>query len=498
MEISGYLIETKIAEGGMATIYLALQESLERPVALKILKHTDNPSFSQRFLEEGRTIAALNHPNIITIYDIGIADGKHFISMEYVEGGDLARRIKSGLSTREALSITRRPCLQFLHDNGVVHRDIKPGNILFRPDGTPLLTDFGIAKQLRIDSELTQDGTTLGSPYYLSPEQAEGGEVDGRADIYSLGIMLYEMLSGSRPFVGKTTIDTILLQISEPLPRLAEPHGHLQDLLDRMTAKKPEERFPDAKALVEAIDELAKQRRSAKRVKKKRGSPSATAEEPRPTMGRFRKPALLGAAVTLLLLGTTAALLSLRGGDPDLEEKPVIGEQAPPPQQPAEKAPSPTTATPQQATAATEPRVREEKSTSEKREARIDRVKLELYLRLGNKRFNQDKLTTPETDCALHYYRKALALDPDNKRAKTGIASVADRYATLTAAAIQKYDYETAKTMLQRGMAIDPNHAELKRLEPRVWEISTPSRRIVRGAEEEPRRLWRRIKKLWE
>ena len=216
MQIPGYTIKRQIAEGGMATIYLAIQQSLDRQVALKVLKHTDNPSFTRRFLEEGRTIAALNHPNIITIYDIGVVDSLHFISMEYIEGGDLSKRIKKGIKPVQALELIGilAGCLNFVHQRNIVHRDIKPGNILFRPDGTPLLTDFGIAKNLRLDRTLTLEGTAVGSPYYLSPEQSQGKRVDGRSDIYSLGIILFEMLSGKKPFVGKTPIDSILLHIT--------------------------------------------------------------------------------------------------------------------------------------------------------------------------------------------------------------------------------------------------------------------------------------------
>jgi serine/threonine-protein kinase PpkA len=198
VDIPGYKVERLIAEGGMATVYLATQESLDRRIALKLLKKFDKPEQSKRFINEGRIIASLNHQNIITIHDIGITGDQHYISMEYLEGGDLEARIQGGVTPAIAIDLLKTigDCLSFVHRKGIVHRDIKPANILFRKDGTPILTDFGIAKQLEQDTRLTMDGTAMGSPDYLSPEQAECKPLDGRTDIYSLGIVLYEMLTG--------------------------------------------------------------------------------------------------------------------------------------------------------------------------------------------------------------------------------------------------------------------------------------------------------------
>ena len=189
MNIPGYKIDKLIAEGGMASVYLAEQESLARPVALKLLRKFDNPSQALRFFNEGRIIASLEHRNIITIFDLGVVDERHYLAMEYLQGGDLKQRIHRGMTPSEAFEIveTLGSCLSFVHQQGIIHRDIKPENILFRRDGTVVLTDFGIAKQMESDNTLTMDGTTLGSPHYLSPEQASCKTLDGRADIYSLG-----------------------------------------------------------------------------------------------------------------------------------------------------------------------------------------------------------------------------------------------------------------------------------------------------------------------
>ena len=157
----------------MASVYLAIQVSLDRPVALKILSpdYSDSPEFSKRFLNEGRILASLRHSNIITIHDIGIEDGMHYISMEYVEGEDLKSQLRAGIKSSTALNYieTIADCLQVAHKRNIVHRDVKPANVMFREDGTLLLTDFGIAKQLGGTSDLTVTGSTLGTPHYLSP-----------------------------------------------------------------------------------------------------------------------------------------------------------------------------------------------------------------------------------------------------------------------------------------------------------------------------------------
>jgi serine/threonine-protein kinase PpkA len=159
--------------------------------------------------------------------------------MEYLEDGDLEKRIREGMNTEAALDLAEiiGGCLDFLHRRDIIHRDIKPANILFRKDGTPVLTDFGIAKHLENDIRLTLDSTALGSPYYLSPEQAECKPLDGRADIYGLGIILYEMLTGIKPFRGDSPIETIMAHLTRPCPALPAELGRYQELIERMVAK---------------------------------------------------------------------------------------------------------------------------------------------------------------------------------------------------------------------------------------------------------------------
>ncbi len=255
MQIPGYKIERLIAEGGMSSVYLAMQESLGRRVALKLLKRFDSPQHAGRFLHEARVIAALQHRNIITIHDVGTLGDRHYIAMEYLEGGSLADRIVRGMRPAEALRLLYRiaRCLEFVHRRDIVHRDIKPGNILFHSDGTPKLSDFGIAKQIDADQELTMDGSAFGSPYYISPEQAECRPLDGRSDIYSLGIVFYQMLTGRRPYAEKSHIETIVAHLSQPVPLLPEGLSRYQVLLERMIAKRPEDRVGSARDLLDLI-----------------------------------------------------------------------------------------------------------------------------------------------------------------------------------------------------------------------------------------------------
>jgi serine/threonine-protein kinase PpkA len=199
--IPGFDIEGEIGEGAMATVYLAVQRSLQRKVALKIMAAglAADPSFCERFLREGRTLARLSHPHTVTIHDIGNVDALYYMAMEYLPNGTLKERIAAGLSAELGLVYIRQiaSALGYAHAQGLVHRDVKPANILFRANGVAVLSDFGIAKSLDDRTQFTQAGFAVGTPSYMSPEQARGQDIDGRADLYALGVVFYEILVGA-------------------------------------------------------------------------------------------------------------------------------------------------------------------------------------------------------------------------------------------------------------------------------------------------------------
>lgn len=258
--IPGYDIDGEIGEGAMASVYLATQRSLERKVALKVMAAAlaADPSFCERFLREGKTLARLSHPHTVTIHDIGNVGELYYMAMEYLPNGTLKERIAAGLTPEQGVTLIRQiaSALGYAHAQGLVHRDVKPANILFRADGTAVLSDFGIAKSLDDRTQFTQAGFAVGTPSYMSPEQARGQEIDGRADLYALGVVLYEILVGELPYTGTDALSTALAHLTEPLPELPVHHGRYQEVLRKLLAKDPAERFPDAAALLRALDQL--------------------------------------------------------------------------------------------------------------------------------------------------------------------------------------------------------------------------------------------------
>ncbi|HEX2883921.1 MAG TPA: protein kinase, partial [Candidatus Limnocylindria bacterium] len=263
--ISGrYRLIAPLGEGGMATIWRAVDEQLDREVAVKILRpqFSADPGFAARFKQEARAAGGLSHPNIVSVYDYGTdgADGEQYIVMELVEGRDLASIIseRGALSVDDSVrvAIAVASALEAAHRKGIVHRDVKPGNILITDHGDVKVTDFGIARAVS-EASMTVTGTTLGSVHYFSPEQARGDEVTGASDVYALGIVLFEMLTGRRPFEGDSAAAVALKRLNEDAPTPSGigrpvPAG-LEAILARALAREPIDRFPDAGALAEAL-----------------------------------------------------------------------------------------------------------------------------------------------------------------------------------------------------------------------------------------------------
>jgi serine/threonine-protein kinase len=255
-----YVLVSRLGSGGMADVWLTTDEMLGREVALKFLheRFAQDAQFVERFRREARAAAGLQHPNVVAVFDRGEADGRHWIAMEYVEGASLKDLISRGLSVPEAIELIRQVLagVRFAHSHGVIHRDLKPQNVLVDGEGRARVTDFGIARAGA--SEITQTGSVLGTAQYLAPEQAQGLEVGEPADLYSIGVMLYEALTGRVPFEAETPVAVALKQVSEQPRPPSELNPEVSPALDavvlRALAKDPANRFASADEFLRALD----------------------------------------------------------------------------------------------------------------------------------------------------------------------------------------------------------------------------------------------------
>ena len=256
-QVPGYSMVQLIGEGGQARVYLAERDHDGLRVALKVLDRSlrQDSVFLERLVREYKLGASIENDYVARIYDQGFTGDFPYIALEYLPSGTLGSRIKEGLKPRAALRITAQiaRALDAIHSRGIVHRDLKPANILFRADGRPVIADFGLAKDIGAVSNLTIAGRLLATPRYMSPEQCQGRPVDGRSDLYSLGVILYEMLTGQKLFGAVTPADLLRMHVSAARPILPEPHDVHQPLLDRLLAIEPEMRFESASDLCATI-----------------------------------------------------------------------------------------------------------------------------------------------------------------------------------------------------------------------------------------------------
>ncbi len=265
-KIGRYEIKSELGRGGMATVYKAYDPRFEREVALKVLPREmlHDAQFRVRFEREAKTIAALEHQAIVPVYDVGEEDGQPYFVMRCMTGGSLGDIIARGpisLSTTTKIMERLAPALDEAHFKGVVHRDLKPGNILFDRTGEPYISDFGIAKITQAQGATVTGGAIIGTPAYMSPEQAQGEQVDGRSDVYAMGVILYEMLTGTQPFQATTPMAIVVKHITDPIPHILDSNPSLppaiETIIEKAMAKSPDDRFSSAGELCAALSAVA-------------------------------------------------------------------------------------------------------------------------------------------------------------------------------------------------------------------------------------------------
>ena len=486
IKIPGYKILRPIGEGGMASVFLAVQESLEREVALKVMAPAlaANSEFTERFLKEGRITAKLQHQNLVTVYDIGAHAGVYYLAAEYIPGGTLKERItEGGLSVGEILDIVVEMArgLDFAHQKGFVHRDVKPGNILFRKDGSVVLADFGIAKAMDSSSSSTVAGASIGTPDYMSPEQARAEPVDGRSDLYSLGTVLYEMLVGGPPYQAADPFTVALMHVTQPIPQLPAEFAWLQPLIDRTMNKQPAERVQTGTLLAEEVHQLlTKSPQGAATLSKVASKGQArisstmqgTVQRTRIVNRAASYPGWLWPAVGAGAVAIVATLWFLLH-TPELPPAKVLGN-------PVQVSLSSSLTSAGNDTGAESPKFVQPKTIEE--EYSGDDIpsmisQADAWVAHGTVMPDLGRdLVDPPGKNALELYQKVLAKDPNNEAAKQGIRRIAAFYELFAQKLCTKGDggdtssygsceLEAENGLLaEKGLDGDPNKAKLEAL----------------------------------
>lgn len=530
--IPGYSIERKLGRGGMAAVYLAIQQSFEREVALKVMSPVLNsdPSFTTRFMREARIVAHMHHASIVPVFDVGEHQPHHYLSMEYLSGGDLKQKILQGrcdVQFAVEVCIAVSSALDLAHRKGFVHRDVKPENVLFREDGTPVLTDFGIARAIDTGTSLTMAGMLVGTPSYMSPEQVKGLELDGRSDLYSLGIVFYEMLTGGVPFRADSTLSVALKHLTEPLPRLPPELAHFQPVLARMTAKERDSRYASGTDVIQAlrqIIEVSPDQTLVRSFSELGLKKAPTVVQKKPEVKTARPPIQLDprwlpwAGVAMGVVVLIAAFTLGSNDKPAASDAPAAMAQNP--SAPAQPSTSSNTggnapvATPagqpeasqqqgaaaQQATASENPeaqaedpefqariaqllernkRLAEQKRLREEREAAkqaaqqqkqlVEQEQIEKLLAQAKKDYALGFMVEPEGSSAADRYREILRMQPQNADALAGMQRIGDVLAAEAMHAASTGNVNSTGRLIALLRSVQPKH---KQMEPLLASLS--------------------------
>jgi serine/threonine-protein kinase PpkA len=463
VQVPGYKVIRKLGEGGMATVFLAVQESLDREVALKVMSPVlaANATFCEQFMKEGRITAKLTHPHLMTVHDIGSENGVYYLASEYLPAGTLRERMDR-ITTNEILDVTREISagLAYAHEKGFVHRDVKPGNIMFRANGTAVLADFGIAKAMKSVSAATMAGNAIGTPDYMSPEQAQATMIDGRSDLYSLGAVLFECLAGHKPYQANDAYAVALMHVTEPVPQLPEHVAWLQPLIEGLMAKNPEQRFATGEAYTSALDRLlmehpqadataqraARKRTTLKSVTPLPGSVPAAKAGAAPAARRMSTGVMAGIAVGVLVVVIAAGWFVMR-------------------RNPAPAPTNPTTTT----TQPINPPIVPSQPPTQENQASAAIMKLDMptllsrgddYLAFGQKNFGE-KLDFPPGENAIDMYREVLRRDSSNAQAKNGLAKIASYYEQAARDALKNGLFTATDEFIDKGLRADPGNENL-------------------------------------
>lgn len=513
INIAGFNIHELVGQGGMATVYKAT-DSQSRCVALKVLSPSlaADPNFLSRFQKEIRLLTKLDHPNIVKVFQAGEHEHKHYISMEFADNGELEDKIKHGLQPEQALQylIQIAQGLNYAHQKGYIHRDMKPANILFRKDGSLMVSDFGIAKPLSgtetITVSLTKTGVSIGTPHYMSPEQARGQTLDYRADLYSLGCIFYEMLTQQKCYDADDGFAVCLMHINDSIPQLPSHLQFFQPTLNKLLAKNPDDRFTTTAQLIEHLQQLSSKLQtqdfSATVV-----LPICDAIPKKPK--RFLKPTLLTLTIGGLFAATgyfsyphwSVYLNNLTATTATTQTTvPITTSEATPQEdtgriQDAQNTPQPqsvtqitTDAQPEQPAAttpapeATQPTVEPVTTTPVVDQPPADthttpnitttpatvEPTWQTLLTAAQQDLQANRLTKPEGDNAFQKFTEVLQQDPNNAEAKQGLQTIAARYVSLAQRKLKQQQFAQAMQYLEKAQQVNPQHATLNTLRQQI------------------------------